>query len=283
MDFPEPVMSIVVEPARTVDQDKLSVALSRPADEDPTFAIRTDPETGETLMAGMGELHLQVLVENLKTDHGVDVHTGEPKVAHRETITAAVTSYRYRLSKQTGGPGMFAEVVVNVEPAASTDVGVLEFQDLTKGGSVPSSFVSAFRAGLVDALTAGPVEGHPAVGVKVTLVDGATHPNDSSEQAFRLAAAHVMRDVLPQAAPIVLEPIMTVNITTPDDYVGAVMGLVGSKRGRANDLVERSGNIDVTAYMPLAELFGFVGDLRSVSKGRAAAVMQPHAYEPRPS
>ena len=283
MDFPEPVMSIVVEPARTVDQDKLSVALSRLADEDPTFAIRTDPETGETLMAGMGELHLQVLVENLKTDHGVDVHTGEPKVAQRETITAAVTSHRYRLSKQTGGPGMFAEVVVNVEPAACTDVGVLEFQDLTKGASVPSSFVSAFQAGLVDALTSGPVEGHPVVGVKVALLDGATHPNDSSEQAFRLAAAHVMRDVLPQAAPIVLEPIMAVNITTPDDYVGAVMGLVGSKRGRANDLVERSGNIDITAYMPLAELFGFVGELRSVSKGRAAAVMQPHAYEPRPS
>jgi len=145
MDFPEPVMSIVVEPAQTVDQDKLGLALSRLADEDPTFAIRTDPETGETLMAGMGELHLQVLVENLKTDHGVAVHTGEPKVAQRETITAAVTSYRYRPSKQTGGPGMFAEVVVNVEPAASTEVGALEFQDLTKGGSVPSSFVSAFQ------------------------------------------------------------------------------------------------------------------------------------------
>lgn len=283
MDFPEPVMSIVVEPAGAADQDKLAVALSRLAEEDPTFAIRTDPETGETLMAGMGELHLQVLVESLRSDHGVAVRTGEPKVAHRETITQPVRGWRYRLSKQTGGPGMFAEVVVDIEPTSERAVGELVFVDNTTRGSVPASFAAAFAAGATEALSSGPVEGHPVVGVQVTLTDGATHPNDSSEQAFRMAGAHVMRDVLAEAAPIVLEPVMAVHITTPEESLGAVMGLIGQKRGRAAELVERTGAMSVEAFIPLATLFGFVGDLRSVSKGRASASMQLHSYEPRPT
>ena len=282
MDFPEPVMSIVVEPSTSADQDKLAVALSRLAEEDPTFAIRTDSETGETLMAGMGELHLQVLVEALRADHNVAVRTGEPKVAYRETITRPIPGWRYRLSKQTGGPGMFAEVVVDVEPSTDRTVGTLAFTDKTTRGAVPASFASAFAAGARDALASGPIEGHPIVGLAVALTDGATHPNDSSEQAFRMAGAHVVRDLVVAAAPIVLEPIMAVHITTPEEALGAVMGLVGKKRGSVGDMVERSGSMDVVAFIPLAELFGFVADLRSVSKGRANASMQLHGYEPRP-
>ena len=281
MEFPEPVMSIAVEPATSQDQEKLSVALSRVADEDPTFTVRTNNETGQTLIAGMGELHLQVVVDRLADDHGVELNTGQPEVAYRETIAAPVAGLDHKLNKQTGGPGMFARVVVDVEPTGSTSVGDLDFVNTTSGGVVPAEFAKAVADGALDALTAGPL-GYPLVGIKMTLTDGAIHSNDSSERSFRIAGAQALRLATERAGTVLLEPVMAVEAEAPEEHLGAVIGSINSRRGEVSELTERNGSSICKAIVPLAELFGFTDAIRSVSQGRASATMTPAGYRPAP-
>ncbi len=281
MEFPEPVIAMAIEPRSNDDQARLSTALGRLTEEDPTFAVRVHPETGQTLIAGMGELHLQVLVQRLADDHRVEVITGAPEVAYRETITRAVEGVAYRLKKQTGGPGTFAEVRVDLSPTDDIRPGVLEFVDATTGGAVPKEYANAVAAGAREAMSNGPVQGYPLVGVKLTLVDGAVHPNDSSERAFHQAGALVLREAAALAAPVRLEPVMLVTIDSPDESVGAAVGLVGARRGQLRDVAESDGSTTtITARVPLAELFGFTDALRSVSQGRASASLTPDGYEP---
>jgi elongation factor G len=276
--FPEPVMAIAIEPRTKDDQSKLSVALRRLADEDPTFHVRVDSETGETIIAGMGELHLEVLVDRLRTDHGVTVRTGEPKVAYCETITQAVRGYVYKHVKQRGGPGQFAHVVIDLEPTGKQMPGELEFVNRVVGGAVSAAFAAATHAGVLDAITGGPVSGYPLVGCKVTLVDGATHPNDSSEHAFRAAGAAALREAAALADPVVLEPMMRVIASTPENHLGSVLGVIGARRGTIVGVDDHHGDKQVNAIVPLAELFGFTGELRSVSQGRASATVTMDHY-----
>jgi elongation factor G len=283
LEFPEPVIAISIEPASADDQDKLSTALHRLTDEDPTFHVRVDSETGETIIAGMGELHLEVIVDRLATDHGVHVHTGMPRVAYRETITKPVRGFAYRHVKQRGGPGQFAHLVIDLEPNGDVTPGALEFVDRSTGGAVPAAYANAAALGAKDATTSGPVKGFALVGCKLTLVDGATHPNDSSEHAFRAAGAAALREAATLACPVLLEPIMCVVASTPESHLGSVLGLLGSRRGIVVDVDDRQGEKRVTGKVPLAELFGFTGELRSVSQGRASAVMTLDGYQPVPS
>ncbi len=276
--FPEPVMAIAVEPSTRDDQNKLSVALRRLADEDPTFHVHVDSETGETIIAGMGELHLEVLVDRLRTDHGVTVRTGQPKVAYRETITQAVRGFVCRYIKQTGGPGQFAHVVIDLEPTGIQLPGELEFVNSVVGGAVGAAYVAATKAGVLDAITSGPVAGYPLVGCKVTLVDGSTHPNDSSEHAFRTAGAMALREAAARAKPVVLEPMMRVIASTPESHLGSVLAAIGARRGTIVGLDDHHGVKQVNALVPLAELFGFAGELRSVSQGRASATVTMDHY-----
>jgi elongation factor G len=284
LEFPEPVMAMSIEPCSNVDQDKLSVALHRLADEDPTFHVRVDAETGETIIAGMGELHLEVLVDRLDTDHGVKVQTGNPKVAYRETITQAVRGHIYRHIKQSGGPGQFAHVVVDLEPIEALSVadyalGQLDFVDRTTGGAVPASFAAATSIGARNATMSGPVSGYPLVGCRLTLIDGATHPKDSSEQAFRAAGAAALREAALLASPVVLEPVMRVTVRTPESHLGSVLGVIGSRRGNVVAVDDHHHEKLVTALVPLAELFGSTGEFRSVSQGRASATMTLDRYQ----
>jgi elongation factor G len=280
LEFPEPVIAMSIEPCSTDDQNKLSTALHRLTDEDPTFHVRVDSETGQTIIAGMGELHLEVLVDRLATDHGIRVQTGTPKVAYRETITRPVRGLVYRHSKQSGGPGQFAHLVIDLEPTRNVTPGALEFVDVTKGGVVPAAYAAATALGATDALANGPVKGFPLVGCKLTLTDGATHPKDSSEHAFRLAGAAALREAACAAEPVLLEPVMRVIATTPENHLGGVLGLVGSRRGVVVGVDDRHGNKQVNMLVPLAELFGFTGELRSVSQGRASATMTLDGYQP---
>ncbi len=284
LEFPEPVMAMSIEPCSNIDQDKLSAALHRLADEDPTFHVRVDVETGETIIAGMGELHLEVLVDRLETDHGVRVQTGSPKVAYRETITRAVRGHVYRHIKQSGGPGQFAHVVIDLEPTdanslADHALGELDFVDRTTGGAVPASFAAATAVGAREAITNGPVAGYPLVGCRLTLVDGATHPKDSSEQAFRAAGAAALREAAQLGGPVVLEPVMRVIVSTPESHLGSVLGVIGSRRGSVAGVDDHHNAKHVMALVPLAELFGFTGELRSVSQGRASATMMLDRYQ----
>lgn len=281
MVFPEPVMTVAIEPATAQDQEKLSVALNRMADEDPTFAVRTDDETGQTLIAGMGELHLQVTISRLLDNHGVAVRAGQPEVAYRETIAGPVVGVDHKLSKQTGGPGMFARVVVDVEPTESVNVGELDFIDATRGGVVPAEFAAAVADGCRDAMSNGP-RGFPLVGVKVTLMDGAIHSNDSSERSFRIAGGQALRLAAERAGSILLEPVMVVEAEAPQEHLGSVIGAINARRGQVSDLTERNGASICRAVVPLAELFGFTDALRSVSQGRASAAMTPAGYQPAP-
>ncbi len=280
MAFPEPTMTVAVEPRSSVDQDRLSAALARLTDEDPTFRVVTDSETGQTLLAGMGELHLEVLLSRLADDHGVAVTAGRPEVAYRETITGNVCGVTHKLKKQSGGPGTFAVVTVDIEPTGDITPGELVFVDATRGGAVPPEYASAVADGAEEALTVGPLGGHPLVGVKLTLTDGVTHSNDSSERAFRQAGAAVLAKAAAAAGPLRLEPMMSVVIQTPDDRLGPVMGLVSGRRGVMGELGESGGHTSVSARMPLSELFGFADALRSVSQGRASASMTADGYEP---
>jgi elongation factor G len=276
-----PVVSMAVEAATSAGTDRLATALARLVEEDPSLAVRTDPETGQTVLSGLGELHLEVAVEKIRQAHGLSVRTGRPQVAYRETPTAAVRGLLYRHVKQDGGAGQYAHVVLDVEPLPD---GGFAFASTVVGGRVPKEYVRAVEAGCRDALGEGPLGGHPVVGVKVTLTDGATHPKDSSDLAFRTAGRLALRDALRAAeragGMALLEPIAEVTVTAPDDEVGGVLGDLSARRGRVSGSLARAGAVVVTATVPVVELFGYANRLRSRTHGRGTFSSRPAGYQP---
>ena len=280
MEFPEPVIHVAIEPKTKVDQDKLGKALKSLSDEDPTFRVRTDEETAQTVISGMGELHLEILVDRMQREFGVDATVGKPQVAYRETITKKVESVEYRHIKQSGGSGQFAVVKITVEPSGVG--GGYVFEDDITGGCIPREYIQPTNQGIQSALDNGVLAGYPTVDVKVSLVDGQYHDVDSSEMAFKIAGQMAFRKAAQMAGPIILEPIMGVEVVTPDDYMGDVMGDLSSRRGRIEGM-EANGNAqNIKAQVPLSEMFGYSTDLRSRTQGRATYTMQFHSYQQVP-
>jgi len=280
MEFPEPVIHVAIEPKTKADQDKLGKALKSLSDEDPTFRVRTDEETAQTVISGMGELHLEVLVDRMQREFGVDATVGKPQVAYRETITKKVESVEYRHIKQSGGSGQFAVVKITVEPSGVG--GGYIFEDDITGGRIPREYIQPTNQGIQSALDNGVLAGYPTVDVKVSLVDGQYHDVDSSEMAFKIAGQMAFRKAAQMAGPIILEPIMGVEVVTPDDYMGDVMGDLSSRRGRIEGM-EANGNAqNIKAQVPLSEMFGYSTDLRSRTQGRATYTMQFHSYQQVP-
>ncbi|MFH9438374.1 elongation factor G [Streptomyces rochei] len=276
----EPVVHVAVEARRATDTDRLASALARLTEEDPSLAVRTDPETGQTVLSGMGELHLEVAVERVRREHGLEVTVGRPGVAYRETVGAGVTGFVHRHVKQDGGAGQFAHVVLDVEPR---EEGGFEFRSTVVGGRVPQEFVRAVEAGCRDALAEGPLGGHPVTGLRVTLTDGQTHVKDSSDTAFRTAGRFGLRDALRASRMVLLEPVVEVTVTVPEDAVGGVLGDLAARRGRVTGSETRGGAAVVTATVPLAELFGYATRLRSRTQGRGTFTARPTGYAPAPA
>jgi elongation factor G len=281
LEFPEPVIHVAVEPKTKADQEKMSKALQALAEEDPTFQVRTDEDTGQTVISGMGELHLEVLVDRMLREFRVDATVGKPQVAYRETITQPVTKVTYTHKKQTGGAGQFAEVSINLEPLGPG--GGYEFVDKITGGRVPKEYIPAVDAGIQQSLDAGVLAGYPTVDVRATLVDGKYHEVDSSEMAFKIAGSMVFKDAARKANPVLLEPIMAVEVVTPEVYMGDVIGDLNSRRGRVGGLEQRGNSQVIRAQVPLSEMFGYATDLRSRTQGRATYTMQFHSYQQTPS
>jgi elongation factor G len=277
MIFPAPVINVAIEPRTKGDQDKLGTAIQRLAEEDPTFQVRTDEETGQTIIAGMGELHLDILVDRMRREFKVEANIGRPQVAYRETVTRKVEKVEYTHKKQTGGAGQFGRVVINLEPTGG-DGGGYEFENKVTGGRVPREYIPSVDAGCQEAAEFGVLAGYPMVDVKVTLTDGAYHEVDSSELAFKIAGSMAFKKAAAQANPVLLEPVMAVEVRTPDDYMGEVIGDLNSRRGHIQAMEERSGVRVVRALVPLSEMFGYVGDLRSRTQGRADYTMQFDSY-----
>jgi elongation factor G len=277
MTFPAPVINVAIEPKTKGDQDKLGTAIQRLAEEDPTFQVRTDEETGQTIIAGMGELHLEVLVDRMRREFKVEANIGKPQVAYRETIRKRVEKVEYTHKKQTGGSGQFARVVINLEPTGG-DGGGYEFENKVTGGRVPREYIPSVDAGCQEASEFGVLAGYPMVDVKVTLTDGAYHEVDSTELAFKIAGSMAFKKAAGHADPVLLEPVMAVEVRTPDDYMGDVIGDLNSRRGQIQAMEERSGVRVIKATVPLSEMFGYVGDLRSRTQGRADYSMQFDSY-----
>ena len=277
MTFPAPVINVAIEPRTKADQDKLGTAIQRLAEEDPTFQVRTDEETGQTIIAGMGELHLEVLVERMKREFRVEANIGRPQVAYRETVTRKVEKVEYTHKKQTGGAGQYGRVTINLEPTGG-DGGGYEFENKITGGRIPREYIPSVHAGCQEAAEFGVLAGYPMVDLKVTLTDGAYHEVDSSELAFKIAGSMAFKKAAAQANPVLLEPVMAVEVRTPDDYMGDVIGDLNSRRGHIQAMEERSGIRVVKALVPLSEMFGYVGDLRSRTQGRADYSMQFDSY-----
>jgi elongation factor G len=277
MSFPAPVINVAIEPKTKGDQDKLGTAIQRLAEEDPTFQVRTDEETGQTIISGMGELHLEVLVDRMRREFKVEANIGRPQVAYRETIRKRVEKVEYTHKKQTGGSGQFARVIINLEPTGG-DGGGYEFANKVSGGRVPREYIPSVDAGCQEAAEFGVLAGYPMVDVKVTLTDGAYHEVDSSELAFKIAGSMAFKKAAGHADPVLLEPVMAVEVRTPDDYMGEVIGDLNSRRGQIQAMEERSGVRVVKALVPLSEMFGYVGDLRSRTQGRADYSMQFDSY-----
>ncbi|MDP6965265.1 MAG: elongation factor G [Acidimicrobiales bacterium] len=282
LDFPDPVIHVAVEPRSKADQDKMGKALGALSDEDPTFTVRSDEETGQTIIGGMGELHLEVLVDRMLREFRVDANVGKPQVAYRETITKAVENYRYTHKKQSGGSGQFAEIVATVEPLTEGEE-TYGFEDKVTGGRIPKEYIPAVDAGIQSAMTSGVLAGFQVLGMKVTLNDGKHHDVDSSEMAFKIAAQAWFREVIKQAKPVLLEPIFAVEVVTPEDYMGDVVGDLNSRRGKVGQMEARGNNQVVTAQVPLSEMFGYATDLRSRTQGRATYTMQFDSYQQTPS
>ena len=281
MDFPDPVIQVAVEPRTKADQDKLGKAMSALAEEDPTFQVRTDEETAQTLIAGMGELHLEVLVERMLREFNVDASVGKPQVAYRETISSPVTKYTHTHKKQTGGSGQYAEITFNLEP---NDPGKgYEFASEVTGGRIPREYIPAVDSGMQDAMTTGPLAGFPVVDLKVTLTDGKHHEVDSSDMAFKIAATAAFRDAARRAKPILLEPIMAVDVVTPEEYMGDVIGDLNGRRGKIDSMEQRGREQIVKAHVPLSEMFGYATELRSRTQGRATHTMQFDTYRQAPA
>ncbi len=278
----EPVVSVAVEALRGTDTGRLASALGRLAEEDPSLVVRTDPETGQTVLSGMGELHLEVAVEKIRREHGLGVNVGRPRVSHRETVGRGVSGFVFRHVKQDGGAGQFAHVVLDVEPLDTPEAG-FEFRSVVVGGRVPQEYVRAVEAGCRDALAEGPLGGHPVTGLRVTLTDGSTHVKDSSDTAFRTAGRLGLRDALRACAMVLLEPVVEVTVTVPEDAVGGVLGDLAARRGRVTGSVTRAGAAVVTATVPLAELFGYATRLRSRTQGRGTFTTRPTGYAPAPA
>jgi elongation factor G len=284
MTFPEPVISVAIEPKTKADQDKLAMAIQKLAEEDPTFRVHNDEETGQTIIEGMGELHLEVLVDRMKREFKVEANVGKPQVAYRETIKRRVDKVEYTHKKQTGGSGQFARVIISLEPLAlSGDSGLYEFENKVTGGRIPKEYIPSVDQGAQEAMQYGVLAGYPLVGAKVTLVDGAYHEVDSSELAFKIAGSMAMKEAARKAGPVILEPMMAVEVVTPEDYMGDVIGDLNSRRGSIQAMEERGGARVVRALVPLSEMFGYVGDLRSRTQGRASYTMQFDSYAEVPS
>jgi elongation factor G len=277
MTFPAPVINVAIEPKTKGDQDKLGTAIQRLAEEDPTFQVRTDEETGQTIISGMGELHLEVLVDRMRREFRVEANIGRPQVAYRETIRKKVEKVDYTHKKQTGGAGQYARVVINLEPTGG-DGGGYEFENKITGGRIPREYIPSVDAGCQEAAEFGVLAGYPMVDVRVTLTDGAYHEVDSSELAFKIAGSMAFKKAAGHADPVLLEPVMAVEVRTPDDYMGDVIGDLNSRRGQIQAMEERSGARVVKALVPLSEMFGYVGDLRSRTQGRANYSMQFDSY-----
>jgi elongation factor G len=278
----EPVVSMAVEALKGTDTGRLASALARLAEEDPSLVVRTDPETGQTVLSGMGELHLEVAVEKVRREQGLGVNVGRPRVSHRETVGRGVSGFVFRHVKQDGGAGQFAHVVLDVEPLDSPESG-FEFRSTVVGGRVPQEYVRAVEAGCRDALAEGPLGGHPVTGLRVTLTDGSTHVKDSSDTAFRTAGRFGLRDALRACAMVLLEPVVEVTVTVSEDAVGGVLGDLAARRGRVTGSVTRAGATVVTATVPLAELFGYATRLRSRTQGRGTFTARPTGYAPAPA
>ncbi len=280
IDFPEPVIKVAVEPRTKIDQEKMSVALGRLAEEDPTFRVQTNEETGQVEISGMGELHLEILVDRMKREYGVEANVGRPQVSYRETIRGTAQKIEGRFVKQTGGSGQFGIVYIDIEPAPGEG---FDFVSKIKGGSVPSEFIPAVEKGVEEALLTGVKAGYPMVDIRVTLVDGKYHDTDSSEIAFKVAGSLAFKEAARRAKPVLLEPIFAVEVVTPEDFLGEVIGDLNRRRGRVEGQDQRGNALTVTARVPLSEMFGYVGDLRSNTQGRASYSMQFDGYEEVPS
>ena len=277
MTFPEPVISVAIEPKTKSDQEKLGTAIQRLAEEDPTFRVSTNEETGQTIIEGMGELHLEVLVDRMKREFKVEANVGKPQVAYRETLTKAVEKVEYTHKKQTGGSGQFGRVIIKIEPNTEEGGGYL-FENKVTGGRIPREYIPSVDEGCQEAMENGILAGYPMVDVKVTLLDGAYHDVDSSELAFKIAGSMAFKEGAGRAKPALLEPMMAVEVTTPEDFMGDVIGDLNSRRGQVQAMEERSGARVVQALVPLSEMFGYVGDLRSRTQGRASYSMQFDSY-----
>ncbi|MDA8313247.1 MAG: elongation factor G [Actinomycetota bacterium] len=280
LEFPEPVIHVAVEPKTKADQDKLSRALFALSEEDPTFRVRTDTETAQTVISGMGELHLEVLVDRMLREFNVDANVGKPQVAYRETIRKTADKVEERYVRQTGGRGQYGHVVIDVEPTGPG--GGYEFIDKITGGVIPKEYIPAVDAGIQEALTSGVLAGYPTVDVRVTLVFGSYHEVDSSEMAFKIAGSMAVKKALRMADPVLLEPVMAVEVVTPEEYMGDVIGDLSSRRGRVEGMEQRGSSHVVRAQVPLADMFGYATDLRSRTQGRATYTMQFHAYNEVP-
>nr|WP_276610577.1 elongation factor G [Kineococcus siccus] len=278
MTFPEPVISVAIEPKTKGDQEKLGTAIQRLAEEDPTFQVELDQETGQTIIKGMGELHLDILVDRMRREYKVEANVGKPQVAYRETIRRAVEKMDYTHKKQTGGSGQYAKVQVTIEPMDTSDGEFYEFNNKVTGGRVPREYIPSVDAGIQDAMQLGVVAGYPLVGIRASLLDGAAHDVDSSEMAFKIAGSMVLKEAVKRADPVLLEPVMAVEVRTPESYMGEVIGDLNSRRGQIQSMEDVSGAKLVKATVPLSEMFGYVGDLRSKTQGRAVYSMQFDSY-----
>jgi elongation factor G len=281
MTFPAPVINVAIEPKTKGDQEKLGTAIQRLAEEDPTFQVRTDEETGQTIIAGMGELHLEVLVDRMRREFKVEANIGRPQVAYRETIRKTVDKVEYTHKKQTGGSGQFGRVIINLGPTGG-DGGGYEFENKVTGGRIPREYIPSVDAGCQEAAEFGVLAGFPMVDVKVTLTDGSYHEVDSSELAFKIAGSMAFKKAAALAGPVLLEPVMSVEVTTPEDYMGEVIGDLNSRRGSIQAMDDRPGAKLIKALVPLSEMFGYVGDLRSKTQGRANYSMQFDSYDEVP-
>jgi elongation factor G len=280
MTFPAPVIDVAIEPKSKADSDKLGNALQRLSEEDPTFRVHTDEETGQTIISGMGELHLEVLVDRLIREFKVGANVGKPQVAYRETIQNPVEKVEVRYVKQTGGKGQYAHAVIKVEPTGPG--GGYEFINKITGGRIPNEYIPAVDQGVQEAMASGVLAGYPVVDVRVTLVDGSYHEVDSSEMAFKIAGSMVLKEAARKAKPVLLEPIFDVEVVTPDEYMGDVIGDLSGRRGRIESMDQRGSDRIVKAQVPLAEMFGYATELRSRTQGRATYTMQFASYQDVP-
>jgi elongation factor G len=278
MTFPEPVIAVAIEPKTKVDQEKMGVALSKLMQEDPTFKVHTDIETNQVIIRGMGELHLEIIVDRMMREFGVQANVGKPQVAYREAITRSADAHG-RFIRQSGGKGQFGDVKIRIEPNKEKDY---EFVNDIKGGSIPKEFIKPTDQGIREAMEKGILAGYPMTGIKVILYDGSYHDVDSSEMAFKIAGSMAFQEAAKKAGPILKEPIMDVEVVTPEDYAGDVMGDLSRRRGKIQHMDERGGAKVIRAHVPLSEMFGYATQLRSMSQGRASYTMQFSAYEPAP-